>query len=696
VQAAREAVDATPAAHPERAAYLSNFAKALLLAAERTGDRAALGEAVEAARAAVRATPQGDPGRAAYLSNLSNGLLLEAERTGNGALDEAVRAAREAVDTTPNDYPGRADLLVALGTALARRYESTRNTADLDDAIAQLQRAAVMPTATPATRLWAAEQWATRAFDAGNVSSALDGYIAAMGLLNDITWGWSGRSGSDEELRRRADLVSDATACAVTAGRPALAIEILEQARSLAWNQTLGLQPELTRLSQRAPDLARRLTRLRTTLSKQLHQPSPFAQVPGEGRWIQRETPDEPILAAREWRALLEQIRAMDGFTDFLRPVAYEKLALVTKHGPVVLLNASRYGCHALVMNTSSINVVDLSDLTLNAVLEQAGRLVGVLVGTSVHLEAESRYRARATMLDILQWTWDKIVGPVLDALGLEKFSESIISKPHIIWCPTGPLTALPIHAAGRYARDVSNAVAGESVLDRVVCSYTSTLSALLRTDGIESSAPAVHRELVVALPNTPGYPALPAAIAELAALERLRSTSGTDKLVGAEATRISVLEALRNHSWIHMACHATQHPSDPSRSAFVMWDGTLTVADVATLDLAQPELAFLSSCQTATTNVRLTDEPMQIGGLMQFLGYRNVITTTWEVPDVVAPRVAEIVYARLAEGEGSFAHEPGNVAGRVARALHDAVQQIRLSYPADPLLWASYVHFGG
>ena len=62
--------------------YLSNLGIALLARFERTGDQADLDAAVGNLRAAVAATPAGHPNRAAYLSNLGNALQtrFEADR----------------------------------------------------------------------------------------------------------------------------------------------------------------------------------------------------------------------------------------------------------------------------------------------------------------------------------------------------------------------------------------------------------------------------------------------------------------------------------------------------------------------------------------------------------------------------------------------------------------------------------------
>jgi len=53
-----------------------------------------------------------------------------------------------------------------------------------------------------------------------------------------------------------------------------------------------------------------------------------------------------------------------------------------------------------------------------------------------------------------------------------------VTPTPRLWWCPTGPLTILPLHTAGRH-RDHRS---GQNVLDRVVSSYTPAPRELLES----------------------------------------------------------------------------------------------------------------------------------------------------------------------------------------------------------------------
>ena len=57
---------------------------------------------------------------------------------------------------------------------------------------------------------------------------------------------------------------------------------------------------------------------------------------------------------AREWDDVLAEVRALAGFEHFLAAIPYAELAAAAADGPVVIVNASRYGCHALIVDPGS------------------------------------------------------------------------------------------------------------------------------------------------------------------------------------------------------------------------------------------------------------------------------------------------------------------------------------------------------
>ncbi|MFC0111319.1 CHAT domain-containing protein [Kibdelosporangium aridum subsp. largum] len=115
---------------------------------------------------------------------------------------------------------------------------------------------------------------------------------------------------------------------------------------------------------------------------------------------------------------------------------------------------------------------------------------------------------------------------------------------------------------------------------DRVISSYTSTLTALLRARATPASTekPAL---LAVGMPTTPGAGALPAVPAELDRIHARYPIATRLQDDDNEPTIARVLAELSRHAWVHLSCHGSQHFRDPMASAFWLTDGPLRIADL-------------------------------------------------------------------------------------------------------------------
>jgi CHAT domain-containing protein len=242
-----------------------------------------------------------------------------------------------------------------------------------------------------------------------------------------------------------------------------------------------------------------------------------------------------------------------------------------------------------------------------------------------------------------------------------------------------------------------AEAAASASVAGRVVSSYTPTLTSLIRA----RRTPGPIRALAVGVPDAPSYAAgargLPAVLPELQAITgHLPPPDQATYLIGPTATRELVLDALPENSWLHLSCHAVQHPIDASRSAFLLHDQPLPLTDLAALDLPAADLAYLAACQTATGDIQLLDEALHLAATLQLVGYRHVLATLWSISDTAAPAMADSIYAHLTHPDPDYP-TPGDCpdAARAPHALHHAVTQLRQAFPSEPLTWAPYIHLG-
>jgi CHAT domain-containing protein len=192
----------------------------------------------------------------------------------------------------------------------------------------------------------------------------------------------------------------------------------------------------------------------------------------------------------------------------------------------------------------------------------------------------------------------------------------------------------------------------------------------------------------VIGIPALPGYSPLLGVERELRALSSFFQYPNQHSsliLRDEQATKSAVLSALPEFSWVHVACRSMIDRMDPGNSSLLLWDGHLTVAELASLRLGSAELAYLSSdCTAAAGNPRLPVEFTSLAASLQLAGYRNVIATLWGVGDRVAARVATRIYESLAEDDR-----------RASEAVHQAVNEVRAIHPSDPRHWAAYVHVG-
>ena len=432
---------------------------------------------------------------------------------------------------------------------------------------------------------------------------------------------------------------------------------------------------------------------------------------------------DRRMALAREWDALVEEVRTLDGFEDFLQPPSLEQLLPAAKHGPVVVVNVSRWRCDALVVRTSGVTPVPLPGLTLDDAIRRAEEYLSALQGVDVaahaYLEAlgslnEGRdtalrqfaagqaqeaalERVENLLRELQEWMWSRIAEPVLGELKWHRTPEGPSSEwPRLWWCPTGPLTVLPLHSAGFH--DDPRGAGRRTVVDRAVSSYTPTLRALLEARApdrrLTSSASAENAEnrddsadrlLHVVLENTPDQLSLDATQerAAFTAIDKGRRA----ELLGPAATREAVLAALPQYRWVHFTCHGDQNLQDPSRGGLQLYDGLLTIAEIAA-GRFDGDYAGLGACKSAVGGVELLDEAITLAAALHYTGYRHVVATLWSVDDDVSSEIFASLYRRIV-ADGRLMPDDS------AKALHDAVRELRDRGSGGPRTWTPFIHIG-
>jgi tetratricopeptide (TPR) repeat protein len=668
ITALTQAADTAHRGGPDRAGFVANLATALIVAAKH-GHPGVLDQAITTLERELGSVGDDHPLRHTYLMSLGNAWLARFGISGEEqALETAIDQLRQAVTAIPAEHPHRAEYLAWLGSALRSHAERSADPAGaLDQAAAReaieaSRSAASIATAPAVIRALAARDWGQVAAGTKDAAEAVNGLSAAVGLLDRVAWRQLQRSDQERNLGRFSALACDAAAWAIEAGQPERAVELLEQGRGILVAQAAELRAREHDLRRLRPDLADQFAGIDDRLER-----LPPADDPVRAA--------DPVLAqgrtdlARERDAVLRQIRGLPGFKDFLQPPEFATLRQAAEGGPVVILNVSGYRCDALIVTIGGVEVTSLTGVS------------GADVAAHVTAFMEA-VRTRRSISSTLAWLWDAIVVPLLPALNAA-CNAPVGRRPRIWWCPTGPLTFLPLHAAGHHRST------GDSVFDRFISSYTPTLGLLMRARGRASRPPRGGGPLVVALPETPGQRPIPNAGVE--ADDFSSQFSDASQLRGARATVSAVQRALEGSPAVaHFACHGTQDIVNPSTGHLCLYDGPLNIPGIARFRLDSAELAYLSACETSVGGVQLSDEAITLAAAFQLAGYRHVVSTLWSISDIHAPRVARQVYENLKSPDTGHIDTSGTAA-----ALDAAILTLRSARPTAPWLWASYIHFG-
>ncbi|KAL4937664.1 CHAT domain-containing protein [Aspergillus oleicola] len=702
IQATREAVQATPEGHPDRALYSNELSIQLGNRYSRTGAIIDLREAIQIGQEAVKATPEDHPDRVWRLSSLQS--LLEdrySETEAIADLEESINIGRVIVEATPEDHPDRAWYISNLGSLLARRYSETGAIADLEEFLnylgialgAHYSRTGAMADLEEAIQIGqdvvetTPKDHPDRPVYLNNLGTRLGSRFSKTAAMSDleeaIRVGLEAVGATSEAHPDRAlylhnlgTLLSDRSSrtgqqayksAATTVHLiPRLTLRSLENsdkqhllgevvgfasnAAAVALNAQKGALVALDLLELGRGVLAASLKEVRADI-QDLHHTYPtmaekFIQLQAI---LDKPTPYKKAHARqranadRELDKLIVNIRKQPGFNNFFQAPSEKEMRDTAQKGPIVTINISRYRCDAILLERDKIHVLPLSGVS------------------SREIEEKAKYNDLESPA-VLAWLWDSIMDPILQALGFTH-SPSDCNWPHVWWISTGPLIKFPLHAAGYHNQGRSR-----TVLDRVMSSYSSS-----------SSSP---HALLIAMEHTPGSDQLPFAAKEVRILHEMCDSMGLHSIEPKRHKHdiISLLEGCRI---FHFAGHGYTDHADPSKSQLILEDGgdnSLTVASLLEMNLRKhtPFLAYLSACGTGKIkDQRFMDESIHLISAFQLAGFRHVIGTLWNVNDEICVDMASITYKGMIDGQMDDES--------VCRGLHQATREMR-----DRWLYAS------
>ncbi|KZV76183.1 hypothetical protein PENSPDRAFT_474088 [Peniophora sp. CONT] len=724
IGAEEHALELTPEGHPDKPDRLANLAVSLVDRFRHYGELSDLERAITFHQHAVELTHDGHPNKPARLASLA--VSLSDRHMCHGRVEDLHHSNllhERAVKLTPDGHPDKVLRLYNLGLSSRDLFQTQQSKPRFDSAIGYLMKAATQSLGDPSSRLNAAQECVSllsKYTEFSSAESLLLAHSQIIQIFPEIVWLGHSIDRRFEESAKLGFLIVDTVSVFIQARSRYQAIEWMETGRSLVWSQIYSLRaPMDDGLKDVHPQLAAALHEVLQELSRsgrssrsslQDSQPSTSrpTQVPSDGAAMHIAIPEATsnITAATvqthrqlviRYESLLKEIRGHSSFENFMRSPGINSLFPRIEHldGPVVFINVHSSSCDALALfPNGAIRHVPLPSLTeprarsLRTIWLRCLRSLDRGVRAVVPHDIRTLRGGTSILGRVLGRLWVWIVHPILQAL---EFTHGTPPDrlPHVTWCPTGPLTQLPLHAAGIY--DITQ-TDRPRVFDFVVSSYTPSLAALLRCRESSSTPSTQPNVLVVAQPATPGLGPLPGTHDECTRIQGLLPASSF--LKHEEATKADTLSVMNQYPWLHLACHGFQDKRNPTQSAFALYDGRLTLSALMETVAENAELAFLSACETAVGDEKIPEESAHLAAGMLAVGFKGVVATMWSIGDADAPIIVGAYYKKLLELRASEDTGPGYTGA--AYALHEAVKVLREHVGEQNFVqWAPFVHFG-
>ncbi|KAG2071255.1 hypothetical protein BDR04DRAFT_1154656 [Suillus decipiens] len=435
--------------HPARFDSLNNLA--LDLATTFTYVPSDVDEAIALNRDALSLCPHGHPDRAMALDNLAISLGNRSKQRGIPSdLDEAIELHLDALLLRIPGHSERSSSLCNLALNLQRRFERSGLSPDLEESFIHFSELSKVPCAVSRNDLHAAKSWVISA-EAMNHSSVLFAYKTTLLLLDKRVAALSFSSHHFDVVREAiSSIATDAFSCSIRHDSLTTAVELVEQGRAVFWTHLARFRSPLDRVSlsgncwspmnrrqsrrevpkkprsearggedeQRGTSASQKEAYQRLALMSAevlRHSQAPadadissntgaalaeeFKQLSFRLRdEFDRSTEDRSPEIRQliiQWDDVASRIRMLPDFSRFLLPPLFSDLQKVAEAGPVIIVNASKYSCDALIilngqdpihvpLDTTQAKVTEFSS-EMQSLAEQFGssdhqfKLVGIL-----------------------------------------------------------------------------------------------------------------------------------------------------------------------------------------------------------------------------------------------------------------------------------------------------------------------------
>ena len=578
----------------------------------------------------------------------------------------------------------RLDIIRGLILALSYRFLRFRETVDIEEIMRLYPIAAADTCAKIPDRFNISCRWAMFAQSHRHLSTST-AYESAISLMkHSLAFSPTLEMQHNRLVSMRVEYKTLPLGFAshqIDIGQLEQAIETLERGRGLLWSEMRSLRMSIDQLRLVNLPLAQRFAAINNDLEALTTSSSAGiwlneGQVDSEelmdaiGRLVVKQ---RALVAERD--TLISQIQSLPGFDTFLTTPSFDTLRSAAKHGPVVIINHTRWRSDILILLLDSPpSLIPMPD----NFYERAKNLKDQLLTTRNHgLESGVYDDALSSVLESL---YDLVGHPVIQRL----HKLNIPEQSRIWFCPTSVFCSLPLHAMGP--------IRPEGPIkfyfsDLYIPSYTPTLSALIESRKPRTRPLDQPSMLLVIQPDAK----MPKAKQEMHVIQSVGMSTVT--LFRETATPSAVLEHLKDYPFVHISSHGNLETGKPFDAFFKLYEGSrLTLLDIVRSRLPTAEFAFLSACHTAElTTESIVDEGLHLTGVVQYCGFRSVVGTMWEMADDDGPDLAGNFYGSVFSNRwGRMPHHE-----RTAEALRDAVKVLRRKRNMTLERWVNFVHYG-
>ncbi|CCO37801.1 hypothetical protein BN14_11961 [Rhizoctonia solani AG-1 IB] len=323
------ALDLIPDGHPYVPSFHADLGTSYTERFGRLGEIDDLQKSIECFSRALDLTPQCHPHLPTRYADLGVSYSDRYRRLGAiGDLEKSIKCLTHALNLTPDGHPALSSQCFNLAMSYHDQYKRTADLPHLRSSL-DLFRKCSQPLNGPTRDVFTyALKWAKLASEYSYLNP-IEAFRTTVDLLPHFISFGATTAQRYQDLPLTDNVAVRAAFVAIQFSEYNLALEWLEHARCVVWNQTLMLRSPMESLHQSYPVLASRLQ----SVSRQLHHASAGASAPSSVS----DTPQYRHRLAREYDDLITTARLLSGFEDFLRPTKFNGLLRAARNGPTVV-----------------------------------------------------------------------------------------------------------------------------------------------------------------------------------------------------------------------------------------------------------------------------------------------------------------------------------------------------------------------